>query len=137
MPFFSFLQKTVFIIKWIFGNIWKQHYHVTFWAAVLSILEFFFQIPQNSPIFYTWLHKIAPFLHVYYMKFNEKFSFFENFGFLQKFPVRIEFFQLIMAVNITYECWKVENGLGNKVDITSYPWTVCDALRWRFFLAVV
>ena len=51
---------------------------------------------------------------MYYIKFNEKIFYFENFGFLQKFPVRIGFFQSIMVVSIIYECWKVENVLGNK-----------------------
>ena len=97
---------------------------MTFWAVFLWILEYFFQISQNSTTFYIYFHKIDPFLHVYYTKFNENFSFFENFGFLQKFPVGIGFFQSIMVVNIIFDCWKVENVLSNKVDITSYSWTV-------------
>ena len=98
---------------------------MTFWAVFLWILQYLFQIPQNPTIFYTFFHKIAPFLHVYYTKFDKKFSFFENFGFSQKFPVGIGFFQSIKVVNIIFECWKVENVQSNKVDITSYSWTVC------------
>ena len=97
---------------------------MTFWAVFLWILQYLFQIPQNPTIFYTFFHKIAPFLHVYYTKFDKKFSFFENFGFSQKFPVGIGFFQSIKVVNIIFECWKVENVQSNKVDITSYSWTV-------------
>ena len=98
---------------------------MTFWAVFLWILQYLFQIPQNPTIFYTFFHKIAPFLHVYYTKFDKKISFFENFGFSQKFPVGIGFFQSIKVVNIIFECWKVENVQSNKVDITSYSWTVC------------
>ena len=97
---------------------------MTFWAVFLWILQYLFQIPQNPTIFYTFFHKIAPFLHVYYTKFDKKNSFFENFGFSQKFPVGIGFFQSIKVVNIIFECWKVENVQSNKVDITSYSWTV-------------
>ena len=103
---------------------------MTFWAVFLWILQYLFQIPQNPTIFYTFFHKIAPFLHVYYTKFDKKFSFFENFGFSQKFPVGIGFFQSIKVVNIIFECWKVENVQSNKVDITSYSWTVCLEGYW-------
>ena len=105
---------------------------MTFWAVFLWILQYLFQIPQNPTIFYTFFHKIAPFLHVYYTKFDKKFSFFENFGFSQKFPVGIGFFQSIKVVNIIFECWKVENVQSNKVDITSYSWTV-----WMFWLILI
>ena len=124
MPSLFLWKKTSFTIKYIFGNIWKQLHHVTFWAVFLWILQYLFQIPQNPTIFYTFFHKIAPFLHVYYTKFDKKFSFFENFGFSQKFPVGIGFFQSIKVVNIIFECWKVKNVQSNKVDITSYSWTV-------------
>ena len=55
-----------------------------------------------------------------YIKFRENFYFFENFGFFQKIPVGIGFFQSSIVVNIIFECWKVENAKSNKVEITSY-----------------
>ena len=33
---------------------------------------------RNTIQYNTFFHKIAPFLHVYYTKFDKKFSFFEN-----------------------------------------------------------
>ena len=52
-----------------------------------------------------------------------KISLLANFGFSQKLPEGIGFFQSIMVAKIINECWKVESVLDNKFDIFIYSWT--------------
>ena len=65
---------------------------MSFLPAFLRILEYVFQILQNSNIFYLFILKINQLLHVYYAKFREIFSLSTNFEFSQKFPVKTQIF---------------------------------------------
>ena len=76
---------------------------MAFLAVVLQILEYFFQILQNSNIFISIIFKTNPFFHVYYTKFIEKISLSTIFEFSQKFPVKSQIFLHIYVVPIMYE----------------------------------
>ena len=76
---------------------------MAFLAVVLQILEYFFQILQNSNINVPIIFKINPFFHVYYSKFIEKISLSTIFEFSQKFPVKSQIFLHIYVVPIMYE----------------------------------
>ena len=76
---------------------------MAFLAALLQILEYFFQNLQNSNIFVSIISKINPFFHVYHIEFIEKISLSTISEFSQKFPMKYQIFLHINVVLMMYE----------------------------------
>ena len=101
-------------------------------AVFSRILKILFQILQNPVIFVSFILKINPFLHVYYIKLIKNIYLFTNFKFLQKFSVKSQIFVYIEIVPIMYEWGEVKKITGNKILLRSIL-EQC-AVQWNLIL---